>query len=506
LLGNGIKGLNYYIGVGGITPCLTSPTLPMSTLNKSLQYKDKSFITEDTGSFYDYGAPIGMLGQRNPNYEVINQFGKYIQLNSKKLLASEVLYDNDIVILNYHPYSRLRFDSSKLGNYINYQKIYQKYRYHEYSLVKNLGYKPTWMDLEQCSFEKLSRHKVALITFSSFLSIESMNLLKRYVEEGGILISFYDIPTRDENLRQQNILANIYKASIHQRESSKTIFISGKKITEFHLLHSIDTADEIKNTSNDNEDAIIACDNWSHPSKVYAIHRIFQKGQIYHFGFIPSIDKTSIELFGNIFDSFKMKLRNTIFPKDLTVLRLKSDNNEELVTVSNLTQKKIEGAEFVFNNVLNEDGESTIHLKDLTILKRSSTQWAINKEINENIYVKICTSEINEIHKRTQNGTIHYLVSGTHFKGSRNVLEVNLKYLPEKIVSGGKDITKRVFQPDNKLRVQFDKSEHQGQPMFKIRVVYTDDLDLSIDLKVDNKSEIVDFNMKKTNTFNDKIS
>jgi len=77
---------------------------------------------------------------------------------------------------------------------------------------------------------------------------------------------------------------------------------------------------------------------------------------------------------------------------------------------------------------------------------------------------------------------------------------------PEKVISGKKDITKRIFQPENKLRVQFKEFEVGREIMYKISAVYSDDLQLSLQFNGNDKKEIVDFNMRKKNNFLDQIA
>ncbi|MHA1454076.1 MAG: beta-galactosidase, partial [Promethearchaeota archaeon] len=138
LLGNGVKGFNHYMGVGGITPTIDPSKSSTSVLNKSIGYDEESFKIDDTGTSYDYCAPIGMNGQKNPNYEVVELVSKYIRANEERLLSAEKVYDDDIVILSYHPYTRMKFDSSKFGFITDFQQVLQNYPYSEFSIFSNL--------------------------------------------------------------------------------------------------------------------------------------------------------------------------------------------------------------------------------------------------------------------------------------------------------------------------------------------------------------------------------
>ncbi len=506
LLGNGVKGFNYYMGVGGISPTLSSSKISKSVLEKSIGFDGGAFIEDDSGNSYDYCAPIGMKGQKNPNYEVVELLSKYIRTNEARLLSAKKVYDDDIVILHYHPYTRMRFDSSKFGFTADFQQVLHDYPYSEFSIFSKLGYHLKYLDLETTSFEQLHRHKIAVIILSSFLDKNSMEKLRRFIEEGGTLISFYDIPINNEKMRQDNTLSSLYEANIQNRENKKSIKFNEKKLTSFHLLHSFNLTEDNTNKTNDYQNVVIACDNSSNSKKIYGFHRPVKKGHIYHFGFIPSEEGSSVQIFKEFLSNLKIAPKMSIHPENLTILRMHADTGEEFITVTNFTNSKFENTDVIFHKVMNGDGEDTVHLKDVTILERSSIQWSVNKKITENAYVKICTSEINEIRKRVKDNLTQYTVEGFHFKGSRNILEVNMNQRPDKVISSKKDITKRIFQPDNKLRVQFKEIDLGKERFYKISVVYSDDLQLSLQFNGNDKKEIVDFNIKKKNNFLDQIA
>jgi hypothetical protein len=333
-----------------------------------------------------------------------------------------------------------------------------------------------------------------------------MDKLRKFVEEGGTLISFYDIPTNNEKMKQDSTLSSLYKAKIHKRENPKSIQFNGKELNSFHLLHSFNLTETVTNKENNYQNDIVVCDNSSKPSKIYAFHRSTKKGHLYHFGYIPSVEDSSVQTFKEFLSCLKISPLKSIHPPDLNILRLQAVNKEEFITVSNLTESKVENCEITLKEVENNDGEDTIHLKNVTILEKSSTQWSVNKRINGNVNVKVCTSEINEIRKRATKESVHYSVKGFHFKGSRNILEINMMQKPEKVISSKKDITQRIFKPDNKLRVQFKEIQVENNKKFKISVVYSDDLQLSLEFKGKEKQEIVDFNIRKKNNFLDHIS
>ena len=126
---------------------------------------------------------------------------------------------------------------------------------------------------------------------------------------------------------------------------------------------------------------IIASDEPKKGKVVYGFHRKVQKGHIYHFGFIPKQDSNNLDVFSSIITKVGIPTPNTVHPRELSVLRLRGEKNEEMVTVSNMGNTKLENVEILFNNVLTKDEKTQVRANDVTILERTSIQWTINKEI-----------------------------------------------------------------------------------------------------------------------------
>ena len=64
-----IKGINLYMSVGGVTPKNSTKDHTYSLLKKSIGITEDILMVQKSGIFYDYGAPIGMDGQKNPSYD-----------------------------------------------------------------------------------------------------------------------------------------------------------------------------------------------------------------------------------------------------------------------------------------------------------------------------------------------------------------------------------------------------------------------------------------------------
>ena len=498
VLGHGIKGINLYMSVGGNTPKNSTKNQTFSILEKSIGITEDTLELQESGDFYDYGAPIGMRGQKNPSYDVVHYLSSYLRANGEKLLSAEKVYEEDFAILQYHPYSRLTFNTLKFGFFTNFQNT--DFTSHpEFIPIHAKGLHPKWIDLQHTNLKGLQKYEVIIIQFSMFLDKSSMILLKDYVKTGGTLISFYEIPTYDEYMQPDETLSSLYKAKIQQKEISKEIFLGKKKFKSFQELHSFSLPDRRKKEFKKSD--IITSDNPEKPKKIYGFHRPFERGHVYHFGFIPNANYKDIQDLGNFILDLSKSKKKTDHPQEITTLRLKCDTEEEIVTVVNLTNKKLENVDFTFNDVTIGTNSTSIQVPGVTILPQSATQWSLNKTVTHYANILACTSEIHSIFKRIKKDFVDYTISGFHFRGSRNKLELKLTQKPEKVISGKKDITKRIMEPDNKLRVQFQEKSDNGEKKYLLSAVYSDDLHLVLHFKGNEKKEILNFNIKKMNTF-----
>jgi len=503
LLGHGIKGMNYYMGVGGRNPQLSANEKPSNAYASTVGFDGKSLIIDETGNSYDFGAPIGIKGQKNPSFEVIELTSQYIQSNFEQLLSAKKVYDDEIGCLFYHPYSRLRFDTTKFGFAVNYHQIIRDNPHPEYTIINKLGYHPKWIDLQNTSIEELRQYKILVILFSVFLHKDCMNLLKLYMEEGGTLLSFYDIPIRNEKLQPDDTLSSLYLAVLHKKESIKKIIFNKDSFSSYGSIYSYILKEDKANNSKFSLDEIIASDSFPNPNNIYAFHRKVKKGDIYHFGFVPTSDLEAIAHWRKMFNVMNVPQKKIHHPEGLTVLRLQCDTKEELITVANLSQNKLEKFDIVLHDLPQLDGATTLQLNDIVIPKKSSVIWSVNKTISENVNIKVCTSEINDIRKVAKSEKVEYIISGFHFQGSKNTLEIFLRNKPIKVLSGKKDITKRLFKADKKSRIQFYEISQIKPPLYLLNAKYSDDFELCLHFEGAEITEIVDFNMKKKNIFLD---
>jgi hypothetical protein len=465
-LGHGMNAINYYMAVGGTNPkgMYKNTEFNYSAYPNTLKFDGSKYITDNSGQSFDFGAPIGEMGQKNNRYEVIKTFSKYLEQHKEGLITSEKVYD-DIAILHYYPYTRINFDTKKLKCPINYNKYTREPDSATKSLLKSLnllGIHPKLLDIQTSSIEQIQPNKIACIWLCNYMDIESLNKLLKFVENGGILISFGDIPTRDEMGVRNTTLMNIYRAAINSDENYTETRLFGESINTYDSFATYKFAknqDDVKNESqfspeNLSEDDIISQKIDNNRKKITAFHRSFGNGHIYHFGFIFSSKSQSEDYIKKFLNKLNFSSRKTECSNNLSILRQKNPENEEYITVANLTQEDIESDTIIFNSSKNMvNNTDSIKLNALKIPKQTAIQWILNKKINSFAKIMFCSSEINKIQIIRRTTPIQHNIEAFHFTNSVNLFELELDKRPAKISFNGQDITKEAENSTNPMNV-----------------------------------------------------
>ncbi|MBD3354153.1 MAG: hypothetical protein GF364_21910 [Candidatus Lokiarchaeota archaeon] len=514
-LAHGMKALNCYMAVGGVNPSdeYKGKKFSYAGYNKTVGYNGKQFFIDDTGVSYDYNAPIGEKGQINPRYDVLRDFGKYIDLNEQKLLNSEKIYD-PIAYFYYHPYTRMKFNTKKLGTKIDYSNIVNDLSRSKFitiqTIIHDLNIHPSVIDLEECSVNELLDKKIIMGYFCNFLSREAMQKLKKFVEKGGTLISFVDIPLTNEILRTEYTLMEIYRAKINASEYVDSVQFLNKEIKNSGLLVSFKflkkdvPVSQSYDESAFNEDGIddediIASINSKDKKKIVGFHRKYEKGHIYHFGFdiTPDSDSSILDIMRTFLENIGLNVITTECEDKLTIIRRRLVNShEEFVTVANLTNKPIRNKQIVFNdtNKDNNPKDSSLRIEDIVVPAESALQWTKDKIIHKGITCRICTSEINKIKTHSRKTPIQHEVAGFHYEGSSNYLELIFDTKPITIVFNSKDITKKLRKKKSKLPIFLE--EQKDEKRYKLQVRYSETIDMKIELgEKDNIKEIFNLNL-----------
>jgi Glycosyl hydrolases family 35 len=129
-------------------------------------------------------------GREQPRYEVVRGVQQFLAQHERAILQSTESSDA-IAYLHYQPYSRLTIDE-----YVPRREVQRPLPFVAslglvgfYDLLVSAGYQPRFFDLEQVTDEQLAAHRVAILPTKRYLDDKSLAKLRRYVEQGGQLIT-----------------------------------------------------------------------------------------------------------------------------------------------------------------------------------------------------------------------------------------------------------------------------------------------------------------------------
>lgn len=155
------------------------------------------------GAPYHFQTLLDEEGREQPRYEAVRGVQDFLARHEQALLQSTEIGDS-IAYLHYQPYSRLTID-----DYLPGQRVQHPLPFFAglgsfgfYSLLVSAGYQPRFFDLEQVTDEQLAAQRVAILPTRRYIDGESLAKLRRYVEQGGQLITLPEPIRKDAYGRQ----------------------------------------------------------------------------------------------------------------------------------------------------------------------------------------------------------------------------------------------------------------------------------------------------------------
>ncbi|MGQ9501656.1 MAG: beta-galactosidase [Anaerolineae bacterium] len=274
-LAQGIKGLNFYMMVGG---------------------ENHPDYVLTTGRSYDISCPIGHQGQIRDHYYTIRDLGLAFQLGKETLIAAETLYD--IAVGFYEPYEACSYQGNTLdlGFRDDYRSLFDEcFNYFIckpqgndlFTLLTLSGVSFKMLDLERTSLEELLQIKQLWVLGLDFMAREVQEKLRQYVQQGGCLVLFPRIPTLDESMQPCSILQEIFECAplepqqLAWRPSQHLKFGA----INFGQRYGILVHDYIDRFDPPADAQVIATESKSH--KACAFYRLVGKGKGILIGFKP---------------------------------------------------------------------------------------------------------------------------------------------------------------------------------------------------------------------------
>lgn len=150
------------------------------------------------GAAYRFQTLLDEQGNEQPRYEAVRGVQAFLQTHEQLVLQSEKTCDA-IAYLHYQPSARF-LPEDYLPRQIApdpIQFLAGLGHFGFYDLLVSVGYQPRFFDLEQATDEQLAGCRVAIFPARGYLDPKSFAKLRRYVEQGGQLITLPGVIAQD---------------------------------------------------------------------------------------------------------------------------------------------------------------------------------------------------------------------------------------------------------------------------------------------------------------------
>ncbi|HMF32569.1 MAG TPA: beta-galactosidase [Candidatus Lokiarchaeia archaeon] len=433
-LGHGLKALSIYMMVGG-----TNPPLP-ADLKALVDYPFDSYTTipytltvggemDHTGAAYDLLAPIGEAGDRNPRFLPFQRFFSLVRANTSQLLVATKVCDG-VAFLHNARYDRIKDDTEKFGTLFNYNRMgsidVMSPSYAFLACASTLHLQPKIVEVSVIhsgsessnnggDADELDKFPVAFGFFLDFLEGVAIGRLRRFLDRGGTLIAFFDVPARDERYLPDERLTELIPTQVEKKVEPKAIRMLG---------HAIDAADFALVYRNLPPDADILAE--IEPGEPCAYIAPAGNGRIVHMGFVPPPDDEGIALVRDLLTlAGATNPYSWVSKPGVLAIQQAAPNGERFVTVANLWPR----VETV--SVRLDDPASTenalIEVDGVRLPARACLVWTVQKQISQDITIVLGTAEILSVESEEGGVT---RVHGYNFSGASGNLWIKTPSIP----------------------------------------------------------------------------
>lgn len=261
-IATGMNAINYYMFVGGEN------------------YQEIGIISRR----HDWQSAIGYDGSLRRHYHVIKHIVDVVSSYGKALLKAKLkthttlAFDADYYMTEYqNQYNR------HIANHLTNAR--QNYLYNGVGkslVMNNVSFDS--IDMIGCQHIDVRKHPT-LIAFSlEWMRKDAQEKLKKYVEEGGKLFLFPEIPTKDLNDKPCTILKDFINVEILDKTYGKRVNLNGHDSVNCHFAQIYDTNQGFASLDLDHQ-------------KITGFKKAIHKGMIYVFGMAIKSDWDYIDQF-----------------------------------------------------------------------------------------------------------------------------------------------------------------------------------------------------------------
>ncbi len=356
-----------------------------------------SFIQPQSSEQNEFQSP--------KRFKEMQNFKKFIDLHLKSLMDSNKVYD-PLTLAYCHPVTRLKSFNSPINSKsfsfpINYEHLKYSYKNLLQLLTKAfLTYDV--IDLQNITEEELTRKPFLIVYFLGWIEHKIMVKLCNYVENGGTLITFGDIPSLNENLEPDYLLSNLYGARcIEEVQNHEDCVLNFPESSEkFNFIENIFEYEITK---------LINVHVLAHRAKskhILAFSRKMNRGKIIHCGVMPKKEITSLKLLNLLLEEGDFPLQNISATCECVAIQNATTDDERFITIGNLKSEPIKSVSFTFYNPQSQKYPKNLSINGITLPPHTFSIWHAFKQITDEIIIKYCTGEIFEITKNIEEHSI----------------------------------------------------------------------------------------------------
>lgn len=368
---HGLKGLSYYMWVGGTNP--------------------RGWGT--TGESYDYDCAIQEDGTDGRRLPVMARFLEFISANEEAVIESDKLAE--IGIAYYHPYaySCAPISTKPVGFTYNIASEQSRLTLFETTL-QTIGFNFDYFDLERVDSKVASKYSLLIIPLYDFLDEYLQKEVLNLAGSGATILIGPTIPYLGRNMEPCSVIGDALKVKVSENVETDAV-----ELKEYGGI----TVPRVNVLSTESEDAIPIAET----SKTHQVCGYLKKigsGQIIVLGFLPPKLENGKEMDALLRFLSGLKIRPLVSSsvRGVSVLQRISSTGSALLFASNLNDKETKTSISVVdptNLVDTKKPEQAIQIEDIMIAGRSAIVWPINLKTKLG-YIKYLTSEIIGIDER----------------------------------------------------------------------------------------------------------
>ncbi|UYP47189.1 hypothetical protein NEF87_003474 [Candidatus Lokiarchaeum ossiferum] len=324
----------------------------------------------------------------------VKKLHNFIKTNENVIRSLVKSYDA-LSVAYYHPYTRLKskgdiFNSLNFGFSMDYEQLKINYKNYLQLLTKYFIHYDV-IDLHQITGVEMAEKPYIMLYYLGWMEHETMVLLQEYVENGGKIISFGDIPMYNEYFEEDRTLYSLYFAKAKEELNITDVIWIGREHSET-ILH-------INKLYSYNLEFIQNAQILAHSDdgkRIHAFSRHYKMGKVIHSGIMVSSHIDSVDMLSKLFEDINFPTKNVSASGECVVIQNLAPNEERLITVGNLNPNPQNNISFNLYNPKGKKFAKNLEIDNISIPPNIFSTWHAFMRLSPNLVIQYCTAEVHE--------------------------------------------------------------------------------------------------------------